>query len=374
MKKQNTNVPKLRFSSFHDEWELHQIKELFQITRGKVLSISLIKSEKDDQYQYPVYSSQVLNHGLVGYYHQYLFENIITWTTDGINAGTVYYHPERCYCTNVCGVLISNQYNNQCVASIIDRATKKYVIKSCIPKLMNNVMSRIKIWIPKNLLEQTCISNLLSQFDHLITLYQRKYEKLINIKKSLLEKIFSLNNKNTFKIRFNDFHDEWKECKLGELCSITTGKLDVKVAVKNGKYDLYTCGKTKYKVNSYEFEGPAITIAGNGSVGYMQLADGKFNAYQRTYVLQKFKKDRIFLFYEINNKLTQIIYKEVKTSCISFIFIGMLTNLKIHVPSLPEQTCIANLLSQFDHLITLNQRKYEKLINIKKSLLEKMFV
>ncbi|WP_273398102.1 restriction endonuclease subunit S [Actinobacillus porcinus] len=72
----------------------------------------------------------------------------------------------------------------------------------------------------------------------------------------------------------------WEQRKLGEFCQITTGKLDANAMVENGKYDFFTSGIKKYKIDHYAFTGPAITIAGNGAtVGYMHYADGHFNAY-----------------------------------------------------------------------------------------------
>lgn len=89
--------------------------------------------------------------------------------------------------------------------------------------------------------------------------------------------------------RFAGYTEAWEQRKLGEYCDITTGKLDANAMVTDGEYDFYTSGIQKYKIDVAAFEGPAITIAGNGAtVGYMHYADGKFNAYQRTYVLSNF--------------------------------------------------------------------------------------
>ena len=98
-------------------------------------------------------------------------------------------------------------------------------------------------------------------------------------------------------IRFNGFTDAWEQRKLGEFADISTGKLDANAMVEDGEYDFYTSGMKKYRIDTPAFEGPAITIAGNGAtVGYMHLADGEFNAYQRTYVLQNFQANRYFLY------------------------------------------------------------------------------
>ena len=154
------------------------------------------------------------------------------------------------------------------------------------------------------------------------------------------------------------FDFSWEQRKLGELCNITTGKLDANAMVSDGQYDFYTSGIDVFKIDVAAFEGPAITIAGNGaSVGYMHLADGKFNAYQRTYVLTDFLADRQFLNVAIGNELPNKIQEEVRGSGIPYIVLNMLTDLAIPFPSHEEQYAIGVYFQQLDHLITLHQRK-----------------
>ena len=223
--------------------------------------------------------------------------------------------------------------------------------------------------------EQTAIARYLDKLSDLITLHQRKFEKLTNVKKSMLEKMFPQNGSSYPEIRFKGFTDPWEQRKLGELCNITTGKLDANAMVSDGQYDFYTSGIDVFKIDVAAFEGPAITIAGNGaSVGYMHLADGKFNAYQRTYVLTDFLADRQFLNVAIGNELPNKIQEEVRGSGIPYIVLNMLTDLAIPFPSHEEQYAIGVYFQQLDNLITLHQRELEKLQNIKKSMLEKMFV
>ena len=132
---------------------------------------------------------------------------------------------------------------------------------------------------------------------------------------------------------------------------------------EDGIYDFYTSGIAKYRINNFAFEGPAITIAGNGAtVGYMHLADGKFNAYQRTYVLSNFRIDRLFSFHAISRKLPQKIANEARTGNIPYIVMEMLTKLNITKPENDEQIKIGELFQSLDTLITLHQRKV-KMIN-----------
>ncbi|WP_273137966.1 restriction endonuclease subunit S [Mogibacterium diversum] len=166
----------------------------------------------------------------------------------------------------------------------------------------------------------------------------------------------------------------WEQRKVGDFVDITTGKLDANAMKEDGKYDFYTSGIQKYKIDIFAFEGPASTIAGNGAtVGYMHLVDGKFNAYQRTYVITGFQADRQFLFFEIGNKLPKKISQEARTGNIPYIVMDMLTELQILIPKKSEQEKIGQYVQHLDNLITLHQRKYDKLVNVKKAMLEKMF-
>ncbi|MDY5027882.1 MAG: restriction endonuclease subunit S [Oliverpabstia sp.] len=175
-------------------------------------------------------------------------------------------------------------------------------------------------------------------------------------------------------IRFRGFKDDWEQRKLGGLCDITTGKLDANAMVQDGQFDFYTSGVDVYKIDRAAFEGPAITIAGNGaSVGYMHLVDGKFNAYQRTYVLTGFLADRQFLNVAIGNELPAKIQEEVRGSGIPYIVLNMLTELNIPFPSHNEQKQIGEFFRNLDHLITLHQRKCDETRELKKYMLQKMF-
>ncbi len=115
----------------------------------------------------------------MGYYNEYLFENGITWTTDGANAGTVRFRPGRFYSTNVNGVLLSDEgFANQAVAEAINMIAWKYVSHVGNPKLMNNVMADIEINLPISKKEMRQVSDYLNSLDTLITLHQRKLEQL----------------------------------------------------------------------------------------------------------------------------------------------------------------------------------------------------
>ncbi|WP_261096888.1 restriction endonuclease subunit S [uncultured Streptococcus sp.] len=228
---------------------------------------------------------------------------------------------------------------------------------------------------PVNQSEQTALGSFFQDTDQLISLQQRKLEVLKEQKKTYLKLLFPAKGQTKPALRFAGFEDDWKEVKLGEHCDIATGKLDANAMVTDGEYDFYTSGIQKYKIDVAAFEGPAITIAGNGAtVGYMHYADGKFNAYQRTYVLSNFLVDRSFIYSEIGRKLPSKIQQEARTGNIPYIVMDMLTKLDICLPSLPEQEVIGSFFQDLDKAIAKQEEKVNQLKESKKTLLRKMFI
>lgn len=181
---------------------------MFKVTRGYVLPVTETSEEANNEMLYPVYSSQTKDNGLMGYYGNYLYENAITWTTDGANAGTVNYRAGKFYCTNVCGVLLSDKMEaSKAVAEALNIVAKKYVSYVGNPKLMNNVMAEIQIALPLTKEERDKISSYFESLDRLITLHQRKdfWFKNVGI---LIETAISAEN-STLKVHF--------ECLYGTL-------------------------------------------------------------------------------------------------------------------------------------------------------------
>ena len=176
------------------------VGEIFKITRGNVLATDKLSDFPSSESCYPVFSSKTKDGGLLGFYNEYLFEDCITWTTDGANAGDVNFRKGKFYCTNVCGVLINDMgYCNQCVAEILNTRTRQYVSYVGNPKLMNNVMKEIEIKIPSNIAEQEKIAEILSEADNEITLLEQKLESLKSQKKGLMQNL--LNGK--VRVKYN---------------------------------------------------------------------------------------------------------------------------------------------------------------------------
>ena len=184
--------PRLRFPEFQTagEWEVKAVGDVFKVTRGEVLSMTLVKDETSREAPYPVYSSQTKSKGLAGYYSDYLYQDAITWTTDGANAGDVNFRPGRFYCTNVCGVLINTDGQaNVCIAALLNSVTRGYVSYVGNPKLMNGVMAKIEIPFPP-IEEQQRIADCLTSLDDLIAAQTQRLAALKTHKHGLMQQLF----------------------------------------------------------------------------------------------------------------------------------------------------------------------------------------
>lgn len=167
----------------------------------------------------------------------------------------------------------------------------------------------------------------------------------------------------------------WKKDKLTNIIAqITTGKLDANAMVPNGEYRFYTCAKDYCYIDSYAFDDEALLISGNGEyVGYIHYYNGKFNAYQRVYVLTGFKINVKYLENYLNRYLPIRINKEVSQNNIPYIRLSTLSKMDVLFPeSLSEQASIANILSSVDEAIESVKKSIEAAEKLKKSLMQNL--
>lgn len=142
----------------------------------------------------------------------------------------------------------------------------------------------------------------------------------------------------------------WEVKKLGEVCNISTGKLNANAAVENGKYPFFTCSREIFTINHFAFDCEAILLAGNNAVGDFNVKHykGKFNAYQRTYVITINQEELLlykYLYLQIENALKEFKAKSVGAGT-KFLKLDIIKNLKIHLPPLPEQKRIVMILDE----------------------------
>ena len=150
------------------------------------------------------------------------------------------------------------------------------------------------------------------------------------------------------------------ETKLGQYIHINTGKLDVNAASEFGKYPFFTCSRETYRIDEAAFEGESVLVAGNGDLN-VKYYDGKFNAYQRTYVLNSIDRsilDNQFLFLYMQSYI-EYLRSETRGTVIQYLKKGQFTDAKIKLPPLPEQKRIVDLISSVDSYIETLQQQLE---------------
>lgn len=253
--------------------------------------------------------------------------------------------------------------------------------------ISKNKVMEIAVSLP-SLDEQKMIGQYFSQLDHLITLHQRKYNQLLNVKKSMLEKMFPKNGSNIPEIRFKGFTDPWEQRKFGDVGSVSMCKRifknetsdggDIpfyKIGTFGGEPDAYISRELfeEYKKKfSYPNEGD-ILLSASGTIGRIVEYTGE-DAYFQDSNIVWLSHDK-----SICNKFLKVLYPTVKWDGIEGSTIKRLYNdnflkTQFMMPKIEEQERLGEYFEQLDHLITLHQRELEKLQNIKKSMLEKMFV
>ena len=380
--------PKLRFKGFSEPWNEIVIGDLFKVTRGYVLPSSAVKEEPQEGYVFPVFSSQTKNEGLMGYYNEYLYEDAITWTTDGANAGTVHYRDGKFYCTNVCGVLLNEEGNaNRCVAEILGSVSKKYVSYVGNPKLMNNVMSEIRIHIP-SVIEQKRIDEFLTVIDLRIMKQRELIEYLKKYKRGVIKEFLT---PQTCPIK----NSVWSKATIGELGTFVKGaplsKADI--SDKGTPFILYgelytTYGEVINKVvrrtqksvdNVYlscigdvlvptSGETPEeISTASCVMVSDVILA-GDLNIFRTA------KVDGRIMSYILNHIANGNIARIAQGKSVVHIQASEISKITISFPDEITQQKLIRIFEGISDKIVLEEAKLNQMVTLKKSLIQKLFI
>lgn len=170
---------------------------------------------------------------------------------------------------------------------------------------------------------------------------------------------------------------EWKEITLGEIAIFKTGKLNSNAAISNGEYPFFTCSPETLRINNYAFDQEAILLAGNNADGNFSIKyyKGKFNAYQRTYVITPIrgKVDIKFLYYALSLCLKQFKNMSQGTST-KFLTVTILNSFSVQLPSISDQHRIASILSSLDRKIELNNKINADLEEMAQAIFKNWFV
>lgn len=232
-----------------------------------------------------------------------------------------------------------------------------------------DIVKKLPIYCPKNILEQKKIASALTSINNLLLSLDKLIEKKKLIKQGAMQELL------TGKKRLPGFTGEWVEKRLGEIANkITTGKLDANAMVIGGKYPFFTCAREVYRINIFAFDEEVLLISGNGAnVGYIHYYKGKFNAYQRTYILYNFSDDINYIKAYLDKFLSKRIETEKSDSNTPFIKMDTLTEMHINIPQqLKEQQAIASVLTSMDKEIESLESKKAKYEQIKQGMMQQL--
>ena len=276
-------------------------------------------------------------------------------------------------------ISVYNTKNNPLFISYMFNGTMKYkfarlVEGGNVSNLYYSYLENISINLPC-LEEQKKIANFLSTVDKKITNLENTITSLENQKKGLLQQIFS--QKLRFKDENGNNYPNWEKKKIGLICSISTGKSNTQDKIDNGKYPFYVRSATIERSSKYLYDEEATLTVGDG-VGtgkVFHYVNGKYDLHQRCYRMFNFKNTHAKYFYYF---FSSHFYNRVKRmsakNSVDSVRMNMISDMIINLPCLEEQTKIADFLSAFDRKLENQKAQLEHWKQIKKGLLQQMFV
>ena len=390
-----SDAPAIRFKGFSDAWEQRKLGETLKYEQPGAYIVD--STDYDDSYETPVLTAG--QSFILGYTNE----------TDGIKNAS----PDN-------PVIIFDDFTTS--SHFVDfpfkvksSAMKLLTLKDesddiyCINNILKNVdyvpasherhwisiFSEFDVTIPHSKDEQKKIGDYFRNLDHLITLHQRKFEKLTNVKKSMLEKMFPQNGSSYPEIRFKGFTDPWEQRKLGDIADIVGGGTPStgNQSYWDGDIDWYApaeiadqiyANSSQKKITGLGYENSSAKMLPPGTVLFTSRAGigktailtrkGCTNQGFQSIVPHRGELDSYFIFSR-TEELKR--YGELVGAGSTFVEVSgkqMAVMELMMPPTMREQQTIGGFFQQLDHLITLHQRELEKLQNIKKSMLEKMFV
>ena len=416
------NKPRIRFKGFTEDWEQRKFSDIFAEVKS-----GLSRMLSNDDIGLPVVRANNINDGQLNlvddikYWYKndpqgantnnYLIEQgdiLINFINSKAKMGTAAYvtrRPERdtIYTTNILRCKVNDEYNPYFIYSLTFLNSYKNYIASITKPAVNQAsfttvdFKKYSIKIP-TVKEQNQIADLIETFNKLITLHQRKLEKLKLVKKALLQKLFPKNGSQFPEIRFKGFTAAWEQCKLGDLLILlkdgshgthknTSEGVYLLSAknIKNGRINIMPDDRIiswdDYNVihKNYELQIGDILLTIVGSIGETAIYNLKMKVtFQRSVAFlrpnSKLKNGFLYTLINTDRFQNQLQTKQV-VSAQPGIYLGDLASINITYPkNVSEQEKIYNIFKGIEDCITLHQRKLDKLQEVKKGLLQKMFV
>ena len=404
---ENNKTPSIRFKGFTDPWEQRKLGDIiteYKVTVDSDCTLPILTSSKTEGViLQEEHFGRKQHHDITGY--NILPRNYCTYRnrSDGVDFT---FNINKCCDKGIISKfypVFSGKNSDVFFLSLVlnnsDEVVREiaYTCTGTGQKVLSFLdLQKMKVRVP-NFDEQKEIAAYFESLDHLITLHQRKYNKLLNVKKSMLEKMFPKNGSNIPEIRFKGFTDPWEQRKLEDYLTVSAEKNTGNIY---GRSDVLSVSGDYGIVNQIEFQGRSFAGASVSNYGVVQTGDvvytksplksnpygiiktnkGKPGIVSTLYAVYHPKEnvfsDFIQVYFEQHARMNNYMHPLVNKGAKNDMKVSAENALKgpVCFPSRIEQESISAFFSVLDNLITLHQRELEKLQNIKKSMLEKMFV
>ena len=406
-------LPKRRFKQFLNtpSWEQRKLGEVASLRGGYAF-----KSGKFLKKGIPVIRiSNILSDGIVGgefahYYEEEMEENFIVKdksiliAMSGATTGKVgilhceenqkfyqnqrvgYFEPNDQWSYKFIGTFVKSK--------LFEKQLDSVLVAGAQPNISSRDINDFDIWIPNNINEQNQIGVLFESFDNLITLHQRKLNKLENLKKAYLEELFPDGNQCKPKRRFKEFKDDWEQRKLGDVTSnIGDGLHGTPKYDDSGEYYFINGNNLNgYKViidnetkkvpedqlsnDDRKLNENSILMSINGTIGTLARYNGeKIMLGKSVSYINPSDIDRNYLYYYLqNDNVLKTFYKNLTGTTIKNLGLSVIKETCVMKTTIDEEFKIGRFFENFDNLITLHQRKLQKLKKMKEAYLEELFV
>lgn len=397
----NDKKPDIRFKNYSDDWEQRKLGELalfnpkdelpqtFEyVDLESVVGTEMLSHRTEVKSFAPSRAQRLAHTGDLFYQtvrpyqkNNYLFEK-----PDNNYVFSTGYAQMRPYVDGY--FLLSLVQSERFVKVVLDNCTG-----TSYPAINANDLAEIEVAAPSDESEVQKIGTIFRSIDNLTTLHQRKYDKLQNLKKAMLEKMFPKNGSNVPEIRFKGFTDDWEQRKLGDNIVEYTEK-----TTENNQYPVLTSSRKGIFFQTDYYDGNQIASADNtgynivpyGYFTYRHMSDDEIFHFNINDIAENGivstlypvfttdeNLDSRYLQYQLNygREFARYAILQKQGGSRTYMYLNKLRNLYLTVPTaIEEQKKISEYFTNLDHLITLHQRELEKLKNIKKAMLEKMFV
>jgi type I restriction enzyme, S subunit len=351
-----------------DDWKFWKLSEHFRIYAGGDVPKHSLSQTQSASHPYAIFANALQNKGLYGYTSERRSKgDSLTITARGYLGHAEYRNEPFFPIVRLLVLEPIGQLDAKFTTYTVNERVDFAIESTGVPQLTAPQVGKYSVAAPPTLPEQRAIATVLREVDALLSGLDRLIAKKRDLKTAAMQQLL------TGQTRFPGFRGEWEVKRLGDVCRITTGKKDVNEGNPGGQFPFFTCSRSHTFSDSYSFDTEAILIAGNGEVGNLHYFKGKFEAYQRTYVLSDFTANVRYLWQQLSAYLADSLGLGKIGSSIPYIKKEHLVGFEFDSPRDPaEQTAIAEVLADMDAELSALETRRDKTRDIKQAMMQEL--